>query len=709
MAALSLTSALTAPSLPAPSLPAPSFPVPGIPAPGVTGAAGSPLPAMGSAPDVASFLDLAAPALPGEASPVAARVPVAAPMPDTPRQDRAVAGKVLPDAATPADDPLAWLAATLPAPIEAPRPEAGSEVAPEPRAVPLPLPIVASLPGTIDAASTVPDATPIAAPPSEDVVPGATTKPTKRADMRAALIARSLPASPTTAAPVSSTEKERDPAPAPALDTLDPGQAIVAGGPEPIAPPVPSPLPAPVAPPLSAPVPVAAAPRTPVKVAPTPSTSTADAPTPIAPMPAPPRIVAPAATTEVFESPASTAKASPPAARPLSSEMATPPAAIPETPSSEGTAQPAAEAPTPSSIATDAPVAASIRTTVSTGAGASAITTVPPLAAPLVQAEASGSRPDVAPAALARVVAQVAPLPTIGAVSPRGAPSRPTITMPGASGAPMPGRPEATFALAATVPVAPTIAAPTSVQPVQLPLRSEALTPAPAAPLAGDVATGDTALRDPSMPAPDRRAAPVTTPPIAAATPLPAVRVDTAGRTFAAAIHRAVSSEAPAAPAIAAAPVAAVVPTADVAVIAPPLDLRDTQWPARMIDRIAAFQDMVAETRALKDDLSIRLVPDALGTVDVSLKRDGDQVQVQITAEHAQTRQLLAEAAPKLAELAEKSGVRLHQPGADAANTGTSGQRPQQHSAQQHSQAPQPRARRAAADATSQSDAERVA
>nr|WP_239024819.1 flagellar hook-length control protein FliK [Sphingomonas corticis] len=118
---------------------------------------------------------------------------------------------------------------------------------------------------------------------------------------------------------------------------------------------------------------------------------------------------------------------------------------------------------------------------------------------------------------------------------------------------------------------------------------------------------------------------------------------------------------------------------------------------------------MVAESRATRDDLSIRLVPDALGTVDVSLKRDGDTVQVQITAEHAQTRQLLAEAAPKLAELAEKSGVRLHQPGSDAAGTGTSNQRPQQQAPQQQQPAAPPSARRRAADTATPSDADRVA
>nr|WP_281356805.1 flagellar hook-length control protein FliK [Sphingomonas hominis] len=76
---------------------------------------------------------------------------------------------------------------------------------------------------------------------------------------------------------------------------------------------------------------------------------------------------------------------------------------------------------------------------------------------------------------------------------------------------------------------------------------------------------------------------------------------------------------------------------------------------------------------AAENDTRLRLSPDMLGTIDVSLRRDGDQVQVQITAEQAQTRQLLADAQPRLAELADARGVKLHLTGGQAGGGGQSG------------------------------------
>ncbi|NTS65221.1 flagellar hook-length control protein FliK [Sphingomonas sp. HHU CXW] len=98
------------------------------------------------------------------------------------------------------------------------------------------------------------------------------------------------------------------------------------------------------------------------------------------------------------------------------------------------------------------------------------------------------------------------------------------------------------------------------------------------------------------------------------------------------------------------------------------LDMRHEHWPAAMIERIVSLRDMAAE-----NDTRLRLSPDMLGTIDVSLRRDGDQVQVQITAEQAQTRQLLADAQPRLAELADARGVKLHLTGGQAGGGGQSG------------------------------------
>ncbi|MGJ3628886.1 flagellar hook-length control protein FliK [Sphingomonas sp. MMS24-JH45] len=94
-------------------------------------------------------------------------------------------------------------------------------------------------------------------------------------------------------------------------------------------------------------------------------------------------------------------------------------------------------------------------------------------------------------------------------------------------------------------------------------------------------------------------------------------------------------------------------------------------WPTKMIARIEALREMVPDVWVDRSETSIRLIPDALGTIDVSLKREGDTVQVQMKAEQPQTRQLLADAAPKLTELAEQRGLKLHQAGADASSGGS--------------------------------------
>jgi len=87
-----------------------------------------------------------------------------------------------------------------------------------------------------------------------------------------------------------------------------------------------------------------------------------------------------------------------------------------------------------------------------------------------------------------------------------------------------------------------------------------------------------------------------------------------------------------------------------------PLDMRQDRWPHAMIERIEMLRDAAdaADTR-------IRLVPDALGAIDVSVKTDGDTVRVHFNAEQAATRTLLADAQPRLAELAEARGLKLSQ------------------------------------------------
>lgn len=81
----------------------------------------------------------------------------------------------------------------------------------------------------------------------------------------------------------------------------------------------------------------------------------------------------------------------------------------------------------------------------------------------------------------------------------------------------------------------------------------------------------------------------------------------------------------------------------------------------RMIDRIEALRDA-----ANANDTRIRLIPDALGPVEVSVRREGDAVQVRFSAQQEATRQLIADATPRLTELAEARGVRIERASVDA-------------------------------------------
>ena len=150
-------------------------------------------------------------------------------------------------------------------------------------------------------------------------------------------------------------------------------------------------------------------------------------------------------------------------------------------------------------------------------------------------------------------------------------------------------------------------------------------------------------------------------------------QVAPAAQVFAAAIHRAARDDRPASPADVL--IAGVVPTTDVAPHAvgaiegmrhAALDMAHEAWPTKMIERIETLRDAMNAV-----DTSIRLVPDKLGTIDVTLRRDGDAVAVHFNAQQAETRQLLADAQPKLAELAEAKGLKLS---AQAGQVGHGGQ-----------------------------------
>lgn len=88
----------------------------------------------------------------------------------------------------------------------------------------------------------------------------------------------------------------------------------------------------------------------------------------------------------------------------------------------------------------------------------------------------------------------------------------------------------------------------------------------------------------------------------------------------------------------------------------PVLDTSRQQWMVDMIDTVSALRE-TPNSR----ETTIRLSPDALGTVDVSIRQEGDRVHVRIVAETPAARQLLNEAQGRLNELAEARGLRLGQ------------------------------------------------
>jgi hypothetical protein len=118
------------------------------------------------------------------------------------------------------------------------------------------------------------------------------------------------------------------------------------------------------------------------------------------------------------------------------------------------------------------------------------------------------------------------------------------------------------------------------------------------------------------------------------------------------------------APAGAPAPVAATGPAA-------PLDLTRADWMQTMIDRIETLRSEGGRT-----ETRLRLSPDALGSVDVTIRQDADgTMRIQVTAESPHARAILADAAPRLAEMAESRGLRMGGGGADAQAGTQQGQR----------------------------------
>lgn len=102
---------------------------------------------------------------------------------------------------------------------------------------------------------------------------------------------------------------------------------------------------------------------------------------------------------------------------------------------------------------------------------------------------------------------------------------------------------------------------------------------------------------------------------------------------------------------------AAPAPHPGVAVVhRPAIDTGRAEWLQAMIERIAEMPQVDGKREA-----QIRLVPDALGPVEVKIVERNDRVHVTLHAETREARQLLTDAAPRLQELAEARGLKLSQ------------------------------------------------
>ncbi len=103
------------------------------------------------------------------------------------------------------------------------------------------------------------------------------------------------------------------------------------------------------------------------------------------------------------------------------------------------------------------------------------------------------------------------------------------------------------------------------------------------------------------------------------------------------------------------APVEPVSPAAEPA----PIDTHAAEWIEGMIDQIEVMRDARAD--GSNTTTRIRLSPDALGAIEIVLSGEGEAIDVRINADTPAARTLLAEAAPRLTDMAEARGLKLGQ------------------------------------------------
>lgn len=334
-------------------------------------------------------------------------------------------------------------------------------------------------------------------------------------------------------------------------------------------------------------------------------------------------------------------------------------------------AQPHVDADARAPMQTRAPIAAPTATPHAAGTPTMQVAAAIMAALPMTQAPSALT--DAAPAS-PTVAANAVPAQATAAVPPPAVPA---------------SRDPAPLAAAATTSPADAarLTAPSIViQSIDAP---QASSPASASqPVTADAPTGRTEPTRWSTPA----ATAVSIAPVALQpAPVQPGTVASAAQVFGAAMQAFTQEDRPVATAPTDPVVAAMAALAAPATVAPiadakqaPLDMRQDAWPETMIARIEVLRDMANAT-----DTRMRLIPDALGAIDVSVKRDGDTVHVHFAAEQAATRTLLQDAQPRLTELAESRGLKLAQTqvagsGVDSGVASGGGQQ------QRHAATPQP-------------------
>lgn len=624
----------------------------------------------------------------------------------------------LPIAAAPFDAPAAPATPDIPArqPDAATRP-AAKTVEGQPRpATAMPAaapatdsaPVVTTVPLMTSVAPQADDA-PQAAPVADAIVitPDA---PTKRTAGKAEVPMRGVrTAAPRLAEPVMPTLPEPDEAPVSASNQGDEAAVPVAVDtpalPQPDAVVIAQAAPAPTPPPTPTPV-VAEQPQPARRVALATKTTAAAPMTPSAMPQVAARDAAPTPQTEasvpvtaLMGSPvpvASTAAPTPSAPKPeIDHAAASPPPAKRSDDGPPVVAQRVADiAPPPASAAsvtaTMAPVAAPVQIARSQPGGGATVSPATTRARP-AQRQTTTPVPqtalDPAPPTMTVDRAAVATAPVTTVTAPLSSPIASTtanVPPPSTLAAATPA--DATPVTPATQPTVTAPVAATATTPAAIPT---AVTPPVIAAAAPVAAAGAPVIASPApaTPAPQPRAfvrevggtvrQTVALRPQAAALPQPpAGTTAPASQVFGAAIHAAAGAdERRAAEPVELAPTAApaLTPVAGSNAVVDPqptLDLRQNGWPAAMIDHIETLRDAANAT-----DTRIRLVPDALGVIDIAVKTVGDAIHVRFAAADATTRTLIEDAQPRLAAIAEERGLRIGQtvveaPPASQTNTG---------------------------------------